>query len=173
MDWYVIVLRLIHILSGVFWVGAATAFFLFVQPSIVAAGPAGGPVMREISVVRRFPMIQTIAATLTVLAGFLLYVKDSAGFDTGWIFGAGGIGFTIGGLAAFGAWVAGLGAVRPRVARLGVIGAAVAASGGPPDAEQQSEIGRIQGELRSLGVAHVVLFVIAVAGMASARYLAF
>jgi hypothetical protein len=173
MDWYVIVLRLIHILSGVFWVGAATGFFLFVQPSIVAAGPAGGVVMREISMVRRFPVVQTIAATLTVLAGFLLYLKDSAGFDTGWMFGAGGIGFTIGGLAAIAAWAAGLGAVRPRVTRLGAIGAAVQSSGGPPSAEQQAEIGKLQAELRTLGLTHVVLFVIAVAGMASARYLAF
>jgi uncharacterized membrane protein len=173
MDWYVIVLRLIHILSGVFWVGAATGFFLFVQPSIVAAGPAGGVVMREIAVVRRFPVIQSIAATLTVLAGFLLYVRDSGGFQADWIFGVGGIGFTVGGLAAFAAWAAGLGSVRPRVTRLGAIGAAVQASGGPPSAEQQAEIGRLQGELRSLGLAHVVLFVIAVAGMASARYLAF
>jgi uncharacterized membrane protein len=173
MDWYVIVLRLIHIMSGVFWVGAATAFFLFVQPSIVAAGPAGGVVMREIAVVRRFPEVQTIAATLTVLAGFLLYLKDSAGFQTSWMFGAGGIGFTIGGLAAIAVWVAGFAGVRPRVARMGAIGAAVQASGGPPNAEQQAEIGKIQGELRTLGLWHVVLFVIAVAGMASARYLAF
>ncbi len=33
MDVFQIVLRLIHIGAGVFWVGAAFAFFLFFRPS--------------------------------------------------------------------------------------------------------------------------------------------
>jgi nitric oxide reductase large subunit len=41
MDWYVIVLRVIHIAAGIFWVGAAFVLFLFIQPSVKELGPEG------------------------------------------------------------------------------------------------------------------------------------
>ena len=39
MDW--VVLRLIHILSGAFWLGAAATLFLFLQPTARATAPEG------------------------------------------------------------------------------------------------------------------------------------
>ena len=35
----VVILRVIHIGSGMFWVGGFYTFFLFVQPAAVAMGP--------------------------------------------------------------------------------------------------------------------------------------
>ena len=43
-----LVLRLIHILAGVSWAGAAVAFAAFVDPSVRASGPSGGPVIQQL-----------------------------------------------------------------------------------------------------------------------------
>ena len=41
MDYLTLVLRLIHIFAGVFWVGLALTLSLFVGPSVNATGKAG------------------------------------------------------------------------------------------------------------------------------------
>ncbi|MGH2456416.1 MAG: hypothetical protein ACRDHD_09200 [Candidatus Limnocylindria bacterium] len=171
MDWYMIVLRILHIGSGVFWVGAAAVFFWFIEPSIKAAGPGGQAVMREITIKRRFPVIITAAATLTVLAGFLLYLRASDGFRADWIQTGTGLGITVGALAAIGAWLAGFFLIKPRVDRLGAIGAAVQAGGGPPTDAQIAEIQSLERQLRTIGLSDLVLLGLAVVAMAVARYL--
>ena len=45
MNIYMIILRLIHILAGIFWVGTAFFFVLFFEPTLKTSGPAGGTVM--------------------------------------------------------------------------------------------------------------------------------
>ena len=47
----IIVLRLLHILGGVFWVGAITYATFFVMPSIAEAGPGGGAAVPHVQVV--------------------------------------------------------------------------------------------------------------------------
>ena len=49
MDTYLVVLRIVHILAGVFWVGAALTAFLFLQPAAREVGPAAGPFMAHLA----------------------------------------------------------------------------------------------------------------------------
>ena len=75
MDVYLIILRILHIAAGVFWVGAAALFFFFVEPTVKALGPTGGAFMGHLSKVKRMPLVILMSAGLTVLAGILLYLE--------------------------------------------------------------------------------------------------
>ena len=98
-DPLMIVLRLIHIVFGAFWVGSAVFLALILEPRLRALGPTyQGPVMGAIAPVMG-PAIGT-AAVLTILAGIWMSVKLYSGrwdlwFSTGWgyaiLFGARGI----------------------------------------------------------------------------------
>ena len=39
MDFYVILLRIVHIFAGVFWVGGMVLFFAFLEPTAKATAP--------------------------------------------------------------------------------------------------------------------------------------
>jgi uncharacterized membrane protein len=100
MDPFLLLLRVLHIGSGIFWVGAAFTFLLFVNPSAKALGTdAQGAFMDQITRVRRLPMVVLIAGVVTVLAGATLYWRASGGLNSAWISTPTGIGFSIGALA--------------------------------------------------------------------------
>jgi uncharacterized membrane protein len=167
---YTIVLRLIHIFSGVFWAG--TTFFMagFLTPSVQAAGPAGGQVMQQL-IARRLSRALAAAAGLTVLSGLLLYLKDSGGLQLAWITTGAGLAFTIGGLAGMTAMFIGLFGARPATERMAAIGQEIQAGGKPPTPEQQAEIRALQAKLAQGAMRTAALLVVALLGMAIARYL--
>src|SRR2546427_10372809 len=80
-----VVLRLIHILSGIFWVG--TTFFLvgFLQPVVAQSGPEGGRFAQRLMSQKRFQAAMSVAAGLTNLAGLALYGRVSPGFPHPWV----------------------------------------------------------------------------------------
>ena len=98
MEYLKIVLRLIHILSGVFWVGGAFFLGFFVNPSIQATAESGQKFMAHLMTKSGLTFRITIAAFLTVLAGGWLYWIDSGGLTSVWIHSATGWGFGIGGI---------------------------------------------------------------------------
>jgi uncharacterized membrane protein len=169
MDWLQIVLRVIHIGAGIFWVGSATFLLVFVEPTVHALGPQGGAFMAHMNQARRMPSIIAVSALVTIGAGIWLYWRDTNGFDLDIITTPVGIGFTVGAVAAIVAFIVGLTMVRPRVVRLGAIAGAIGA--GPPSPEQGQQLGSIQRTLRSISIFNEVLLVIAVIAMASARFL--
>jgi uncharacterized membrane protein len=170
MDWYVIILRLIHIAAGIFWVGAAFVFFLFIQPSARELGPDGQRFMGHLGTRKKLPGIMLISAIVTVLAGVLLYIRVSDGFSADWITSGPGIGFTVGGVAAIITVTLGLILTKPAADRMAALGQEIAAAGGPPSSEQASEMQRLQARLVLLGRVSMVLLAIAVVTMATARY---
>lgn len=171
MDWYVIVLRVIHIAAGILWVGAAFVLFLFIQPSVKELGPEGQRFMGHLAVKKKLPMLVMLAAILSVLAGILLYWRASDGFDVDWISSGPGVAFTVGGLAAIMTLVLGLAITKPAADRMGALGQEIAASGGQPTPSQVFEMQRLQARLGLIGWLSMVLLTIAVVTMASARFL--
>ena len=171
MDWYLVVLRVVHILAGVFWVGAALLTFLFLQPAARELGPAASPLMMNLAQKRRMPDVILGAAAVTVLAGVLLYWDVSNGLDGEWIGSSYGIAITVGALCGIAAVILGASIVRPSMLAMAEIGREVAASGGPPSDEQAIRIQVLQARARSIGAVIVVLLIVAVAAMAGAQYL--
>ena len=170
MDIYLIVLRIVHILGGVFWVGSAIVFFFFLEPTANALGPQAQPFMKQLFDKRRFAMYIAAANVLVVLSGVLLYWRDSGGFRLEWITSPTGLGFTIGGVAAIVSTIVGLAYIRPNVERIGALGDRLDAAGRPPTDEELGELRAVQGTLRRIGGIYLAFLTVAVLTMATARY---
>ncbi|KAB2867345.1 MAG: hypothetical protein F9K46_00515 [Anaerolineae bacterium] len=73
MDYTLILLRLLHIVAAFAWVGAGTSIAFFIMPSARAAGENGlrylNTLLRHTAITRVF----RISAGLTMLAGILLF----------------------------------------------------------------------------------------------------
>ena len=171
-DAYLVLLRIVHIATGVIWVGSLFVVVVFVQPSAATLGPAGAPFMSELRR-RRFVDVVFIDAVFTVIAGAFLYWHDWHLFPTfgDWIGSSFGRALTVGALLAISGLGVAASVTRPTIGRLITLGGQVAASGGPPPPETAARIGSLQ---RRLVVAERVSFslvLLAVVAMASARYL--
>jgi uncharacterized membrane protein len=172
MDVYMLVLRLIHVLSGVFWAGSAIFFAILLIPAVGDAGEAGGRVMGALAE-RKLPRVLGAASGLTVLSGLLMYWRDSNGFSNGFMSSGPGIMFTTGALAALATLVTGGAIVGRATTRLAELGKAVAASGGKPTPEQGAEMGALSARVAKFGKINAVLLVIAVICMGTAQYVIF
>ena len=171
MDTYMIVLRIVHIVAGAFWVGSALVVFLFLQPAAQEIGPSASPLLMHLSQKKRLPDITLGAAGLSILAGLLMYWRASDGFNTDWIGSTYGIAITVGALAAIAAVALGASIVRPSMLAAAAIGREVAGSGGPPTPEQAAQIQALQDRVRATGQVIIPLLLFATAAMASAQYL--
>jgi len=171
MDTYMVVLRIVHILAGVFWVGAALTTILFLQSTAREVGPAAGPFMAHLAGKKHLVDWVLRAAGLTILAGALMYWRVSGGLDGDWLTSAPGISLTIGALCAIAAFSLGLSVVRPTIMSTLAIGREVAAGGGPPTPEQGAQLQALQKRGKAIGQVIVPLLIVAVSGMAAARYL--
>ena len=170
MDIVMLILRLIHIGTAVFWGG--TAFFLvsFLTPAVQAAGPEGGKVMQRLAL-SSFPKVLPGIGSLTVLSGLAMYWHDSAGFQLNWITTPTGLGFSFGALMGLTSLLIGLFVTIPAINRLGSIAREAMASGEPPSPEQMKEIPGLQVKMTSAALWNAIFLALAVAGMATARYL--
>jgi len=166
----VIVFRLIHVVVGVFWVGALLFFARFIFPSAIALGGAAFPFMDQLGRVRKVPLVLMGSGLITVISGFILYWNDAAGMPGVWA--ASTTGKVIGGgaLLAVIALTIGLTVNKPAFKKLLALGAAVQSQGGKPSAEQSAEIQRLQGRLAMALRIISVLLLLATASMAVARY---
>jgi uncharacterized membrane protein len=170
MDPLFIVLRFVHIISGVLWVGGAFFFFLFIEPTANELGPDAEKFMQRVVVQRRMPIYFLIFSGLAVLAGLTLYWIDSSGLQAVWLRSGFGIAMTIGGVVGLIAFLGGSFMIKPNVDRLAAIGAEIRAGGGPPTEAQVAELRAVQRRLRSIGLVDLILLIVAVIAMASARY---
>src|SRR2546426_12269347 len=100
VDVTMILLRVIHIVSGVFWAGAA--FFLVgcLQPVVAASRPEGGRLMQRLTSQKRFQMAMPVAAGVTILSGLALYGRGSAGVQIAWITSGTGLVLALSSVAA-------------------------------------------------------------------------
>jgi uncharacterized membrane protein len=169
---FMLVFRFLHILAGILWVGSAFTFLLFVGPSAAEAGPAAGPVLRGIVEKRRFPKVITGIAITTVLAGWILWIRNGLVVTSfgDWVTSRVGLVFTIGGVLATVAMLGGVIGIGPNVERLQKLGAEVAAGGGPPSPQQAAELERVQAALKRNGQRDLILMILAAIAMATARY---
>ncbi len=165
-----IILRILHIFAGVFWVGSAIFYFLFVEPIVKDLGPAGPKFMQGLIERKRYPLYMNIASALTVIAGGLLYWNTSGGLQGVWLKTGPGLGFTIGAAVAVVVYLIGFLMIRPRAGRLGQLGKQIGQNGGSPTAEQAAELGQLNHQMRAIERVDVILLTLALLAMATARY---
>jgi hypothetical protein len=166
MQFIIIVLRLVHIVAGAFWVGSALMIALVLLPGLRKAGPGSERVLPMAQISRAL----SIASLLTTVAGLLLYVLLSR-FAWGWIVSPAGIGLTLGSLAGLAAFLLGLLSTGPTAKKLAALGGQIQAAGGPPTPQQMAELSRLQAKLSTSSKWSTGLAAAALALMAVARYL--
>lgn len=112
MDSALIIARVVHVLSGVFWAGTMVFVAAFLFPAVRDAGPEGGKVIAGLAK-HHFLTVMPIIAILSMLSGFWLYWRVSLGFGPAFMRSGPGMAYGIGGAAAVLAFIIGVTMVRP------------------------------------------------------------
>jgi len=169
MNYLMLTLRLLHILSGVFWVGGSLIMFFFIGPTLGATADAGQKFAQHLMTKTRFTAFITVSAILAVLAGYTLYWIDSGGLTSAWMHSGPGIGFGLG--AGFGllGLIFGIMVGRNNSA-LAKVGLQIQ---GKPTPEQLTQIGALRKRLSVVSPLNAYSLIIATLFMAIARYLNF
>ena len=166
----VLILRLIHIGVGAFWVGAVFTNVLFLQPTAAALGPDGGRFSFHLARHRRFSTVILLSAATTIIAGVWLLWISTSGLDPDRLFDISRLGFTVGGLVAILTFAVGSLYVYPRTERVVRIMSSAMGESRGPSPDEQAQLGRLRAELLRAGWVTVVGLGIATASMATARY---
>lgn len=166
-------LRLVHVVAGILWAGAAIAYLFFFKPSVKAIGPAGPQFMQNLMQRRKYPVFMVVTSLLTVLAGGALYWFISGGLNLAWAATGPGLGFTIGSLAALFAFFLGTFGIGPIAGQISALGGQIAASGREPSPDQGRKMHALEKRMSSIENVEFVLLVISLLTMATARYWAF
>jgi len=172
MNILMIILRIIHIFAGVFWVGVSLFNIRFLQPTIQATGSEGQKVMQYLTTQTRFTATVYTAATLSILSGLLMY-WNLFRFRLSVLSSGYGLMLTIGGIAGIIAWVIAIVFIRGIISRMQAIGKAIQAQGAPPTPEQGAEMQAAGSQMIKLGQWGVILMVVALLGMSVAQYVQF
>jgi uncharacterized membrane protein len=167
----IILLRLVHVLLGVFWAGGAFFAAMFLVPSVRAAGPAAGPVMRQLMEVRKYPIYAMVFGLLTVITGLWMYFHDNSISGGSFARSHAGMAYGLGAIAAILTLIIGAVIMGPTSGKMTKLGTEIAAKGGPPTPEQQAMVTVLQGRLGLGARLASILLVVTVITMAIGRYL--
>ena len=167
MVYYIWLLRIAHVVAGVFWVGGTLVMTFFVVPTIGAIGEAGQKFVGHLMNNLRFSQRMSAAAGVTGLAGILLYWHDSAAFTSAWMRSGAGIGFGIGGVFGLIGFAYGLmiGRVTKSMAQLG------GQMQGNPTQEQMNEMRALQVKQGTYSKIAAAALILSLIFMAIARYM--
>jgi uncharacterized membrane protein len=169
MDLLLILLRVVHVVAGVFWAGAVLFVVHFLEPAVRDAGPDGARVMQALQK-RRYLDVMPAVALLTVVSGFCLYWRIFGRFHPGPGASGAELWLGVGGLASLIAFVIGVTVMRPSSVRIGRLGAELAQA--PPARKEAigAELARVRGRMRIAGRWMAALLSIAILCMAVGRY---
>jgi len=166
MTYLIWLLRIIHIVGGVFWIGSAMMSFFFIGPTVAATGEAGqkfmGYLINNLKISNRI----AAAAGSTILAGVILFALDARA-GAAWLRSSFAIGLSIGAGFALIGFIFGLlvGRINKTMAQLG------AQMQGKPSAEQRKQIQALQNQQSTYSRISAITLILAVIFMSIARYL--
>jgi len=164
-----VVLRFIHIVLGVLWVGGVFALSVIVIPGMQQLGLPLDPLTKTLNH-RKFSQIMMAFGGLTVLAGLtMMYILghgNEAFFQSHF-----GRTLSLGGLCAILALVIGGSVARPALAKIGKLQADLAANPPKGDDPRKAQIAALQQRIVFFSKLVVILLLVAVTCMAVARYI--
>ena len=162
-------LRLIHIVAGVVWVGSAVCAALFVFPTARALGPDGRRFIERLQ--RRMGPALGLAMVLTVIPGFIMYGRLSAGFNRAWVTSRPGLALGAGAVAALLAVVIGIATNAPASATIARLRKDLDQRGGAATPAQAAQLAALQLRIERGMQLAAALLLVAAGAMAVARYL--
>ncbi|OGU09083.1 MAG: hypothetical protein A2W29_03050 [Gemmatimonadetes bacterium RBG_16_66_8] len=161
MGFMLLLMRVIHIVLGVFWAGTMIFNALFLFPAIRDAGPDGAKVAAGL-MRRRFLDVMPVVALLTIMSGLWLYWLDSGGFQPAFMRSSMGRMLGLGTVATLVAFALGVAIVRP---------AMLSAAALSQDPTQLAAAQALRMRAAGYGRVIAVLLAVAAAAMAMARYI--
>jgi uncharacterized membrane protein len=166
MIYLIWLLRIIHIVSGVLWVGGTLIMTFFIGPTIGATAEAGQKFVGHLMNNLKFSNRMTAAAGSTILAGVILFGLDARAGAT-WLRSSFAIGLSIGAGFALIGFVFGImiGRTTNAMAQLG------AQMQGKPSPEQLTQMQAIRKQQATYSTLSASALILAVTFMAIARYL--
>lgn len=165
-----LVLRIVHILGGIFWLGSGLFTTFFLIPALGGLGPkTAGPVMGALQQRRLFTILPLVAL-LTILSGIRLLHIASAGFASAYFDSRTGQTLLWSGVAAVIAFLLSIIVARPAAVRLGQLSASLPTMPEPERAARSTEIERLRRRSGLASIVAMVFLVSAAVGMAVARY---
>jgi uncharacterized membrane protein len=154
-----LLMRLLHILTGIFWVGTMMFNTAFLLPALADTGPDGAKVGMALTK-RRFPVIMPIVALVTILSGLWLFWHVSGGLQEPFMQSHIARALSFGAACAIVAFIIGVAVVRPAIVQ------AMALAQSDP---QRAQLLRVRADV--VGRVVTALLVLAAAAMAVARYI--
>jgi hypothetical protein len=166
MIYLIWLLRIIHIVAGVFWVGGTLIMTFFVGPTVGAIGEPGQKFIAHLMNNLKFSNRMAAASGLTILAGAILYALDARAGEA-WLRSNFAIGLGIGALFALIGFVFGMmiGRTIKAMAQLG------AQFQGKPSPAQLSQMQALQKRQATVSMISTWSVILATVFMAVARYL--
>jgi uncharacterized membrane protein len=171
MNTELLVLRLVHILGGIFWVGSLIFTSFFLMPALRSSPAIAGQVMAGLQKRRLFTLLP-IVALLTIASGIRLLWIASVGFSDAYLSTPTGRTFSVSAVAAIVAFLLSLLVSRPGFVRVGRLGATLAST--TDESAKQRISSEMQRLSRRVSIANAIvaaLLLLAAAGMATARYM--
>jgi uncharacterized membrane protein len=164
-----IILRIIHIFGGIFWIGVLWYNVIFFLPRIKKLGQERGRVMQTLTA-PPFQQYMTGAGLAPVLSGILMFWRTSGGFSRAWLGTSNGIVLLIAALLGLYVVVEGLIVQRPAGLRMAALGRQAASAGGPPNPAIMREMEELSSRMERAATRYAYLTALAVFGMATFRY---
>jgi len=166
MIYLIWLLRIVHIVSGVIWVGGTLIMTFFIGPAAGATAEAGQKFVAHLMNNLKFSNRMSVAAGLTILAGVFLYSLDARA-GAAWLRSSFAIGLNIGAGSALIGFIFGIliGRTTNAMAQLG------AQMQGKSSPEQLTQMHAIRKQQATFSTLSAVALILAVTFMAIARYL--
>jgi hypothetical protein len=161
--YWIWLLRIIHIVAGVFWVGGTLIMTFFVGPTVGAIGEPGQKFIGHLMNNLKFSNRMAAASGLTILAGFILYFRGgTALFESRF-----GIGLGVGAIFALIGFVFGM-MIGRNIKAMAQLGAQIQ---GKPSPAQLSQMQALQKRQATVSMISTWAVILATVFMAVARYL--
>ena len=166
MIYLIWLLRIIHIVGGVFWVGGTLMMTFFIGPTVGATGESGQRFVSHLMSNLKFSNRMAIASGATVLAGFTLYALDARA-GSAWLRSSFAIGLGIGAIFALIGFISGIliGRTLKTMVQLG------GQIQGKPSPDQLTRLQDLRKRQSTYSVIAALSLVLATVFMAIARYL--
>lgn len=165
-----VILRFIHIVLGVLWVGGIFALSVIIIPGMQQLGlPLDG--LTKTLNHRKFAQVMMAFGGLTVLAGLTMMYLLSRGNEQAFFSSHFGRTLSLGGLCAILALVVGGSVARPTMEKIGKLQADLGANPPKADDPRKAQLVGLQKRAVFFGKLIIVLLLLAVSCMAVARYI--
>jgi uncharacterized membrane protein len=167
----IILLRILHILSALFWVGTLLFMTFYLFPTLATVGPAGDSVMAGLQK-RGMLVALPVAGIVAILSGAGLMWAVSGGNFGAWASTSVGRAFSMAGGLAILAFLIGVIVARPTGEKMIQTSKAMnAATTSSERSALQATLTGLQKRLAATTISVAVLVLLAAAGMAVARYM--